>query len=182
MNGQKALALKTMLESSSGARFGGRDDHDSGIEQRSEQRSKDHRIGDVVDLELVEAQQRSSGGEVARHLDDGCIRLWPASPARCDRAPRSMNALKWTRRLRVLGTERKNRSISIDLPRPTGRTGKAQPARAAAFSERPKRASQPRSPVSGRYAAAAIEALHLRSGQLLRRVGHAGTPLCRSPR
>jgi len=44
----------------------GGDDHHPGIEQRGEHPLEDHRIGDVVDLKLVEAQQRSLLGDVLR--------------------------------------------------------------------------------------------------------------------
>ena len=50
-----------------------RDDNGAGLEQRAKQPLDDHRIGDVVDLELVEAQQRRLGGEIGRDLGDGLV-------------------------------------------------------------------------------------------------------------
>jgi hypothetical protein len=49
----------------------GRHDHHPGIEECREQAPEDHRIGDVVDLELVEAQQRRLAGDVGGDLVDG---------------------------------------------------------------------------------------------------------------
>ena len=48
----------------------GRDDHGPSVEQGAKQSFEDHRIGDVVDLELVEAQQRGFGGERAGDAQD----------------------------------------------------------------------------------------------------------------
>ena len=53
---------------------GGRDDYRSGIEQRPEQPLQDHRVGDVVDLELVEAQERSFLGESRGDVQDRLTR------------------------------------------------------------------------------------------------------------
>ena len=117
---QKPLALQPVLVELVRRAVGGRDDHHPGVEQRGEQALEDHRIGDVLDLELVEAQQRRLGRrDRAATLTIGssvCARR-SCSMRSCTS---SMKAWKWTRRLRGLGTERKNRSISIDLPRPTG--------------------------------------------------------------
>ena len=43
---------------------GGGDDHDPTLEQRLEQTAEDHRVGDVIDLEFVEAQQCRTGGDL----------------------------------------------------------------------------------------------------------------------
>ena len=48
----------------------GGDDRHPGVEQRGEQPFEDHRVGDVVDLEFVEAQQGRSGDQVAGDFED----------------------------------------------------------------------------------------------------------------
>ena len=53
---QKPLALQTVLVELVRRAVRGRDDHNPGVEQRPEQAFEDHRIGDVLDLKLVEAQ------------------------------------------------------------------------------------------------------------------------------
>ena len=42
---------------------GGKDDHHAALEQRIEHAAKDHRVGDVRDMELVEAQQPRLRGD-----------------------------------------------------------------------------------------------------------------------
>ena len=63
MNGRNASRPGWPLNRSSGRGVGGRHHHHRAVEQRLEQPAEDHRIGDVVDLELVEAQQRRFGGD-----------------------------------------------------------------------------------------------------------------------
>jgi hypothetical protein len=58
-------------------KVGCRHDHDPGVEEGVEQAPEDHRVGDVVDLELVEAQQRRLVGDVGGDLEDRRIRLRP---------------------------------------------------------------------------------------------------------
>ena len=77
---QKALALQTMLVELVRCAVRRRDDHNSGIEQCPEQALEDHRIGDVLDLKLVEAQQRSLAGEIARDLGDRPVGLGAPLP------------------------------------------------------------------------------------------------------
>jgi hypothetical protein len=96
-------------------------------EQGLEQAGQDHRVGDVGHLELVEAEQsRLPGRDLARDRHDGVgfrrRALGRELPARlCSRAwTSSMNSWKCTRRFLATGASAKNRSISIDLPRPTG--------------------------------------------------------------
>ena len=102
----------------------GRHHHDPVLEQGREEAAEDHRVGDVGDGELVEAQDpgllREGLGDradriVALHLA-GLERLAPGMDALVHVA---MNAWKWTRRLRRTGSASKNRSISMVLPRPT---------------------------------------------------------------
>jgi hypothetical protein len=51
-----------------------------GIEERGEQPPEDHCVGDVVDLELVEAQQRRLAGDVGGDLVDGFLGPGAALP------------------------------------------------------------------------------------------------------
>lgn len=46
----------------------GHHEHHAAIEERIEQTAEDHRVGDVRDVELVEAQQAGVGGDAIRHL------------------------------------------------------------------------------------------------------------------
>ena len=62
---QKVLALQSVLVEVARRAVGGGDHHHTRLEQRLEQPPQDHRIGDVVDLELVEAQQPAIARQVA---------------------------------------------------------------------------------------------------------------------
>ena len=53
---QKPLALQTMLVELVRRAVRGGDNHHPGVEERGEQSFEDHRVGDVVDRELVETQ------------------------------------------------------------------------------------------------------------------------------
>ncbi len=71
---QKPLAVQAVLVKLVRRAVRGRHDHDAGIEQRREQAFEDHRVGDVVDLELVEAEQRRRAGDVGGDLGDRLAR------------------------------------------------------------------------------------------------------------
>ena len=60
---QEGVAARLALEQVVRRHIGGGDHHHAALEQRLEQPAEDHRIGDVVHLELVEAQQRRLGGD-----------------------------------------------------------------------------------------------------------------------
>ena len=75
---QKAVALQPVLVEPVRRPVRGRDDDRAGLEQRPEQPFEDHRVGDVVDLELVEAQERRLGGEIGGDLRDGLGRTGAA--------------------------------------------------------------------------------------------------------
>jgi hypothetical protein len=78
--GEKELALQTVLVEPVRRLVRRRHDHHSGVEECREQASEDHRIGDVVDLEFVEAQKRRFRGDVGGDLVDGLLRLGAALP------------------------------------------------------------------------------------------------------
>ena len=77
---QKPLALQAMLVELVRRAVRGRDDHNPGLEKRPEQTLEDHRIGNVVDLKLVEAQQRRLGCEITRDLGDRLVGLGAPLP------------------------------------------------------------------------------------------------------
>ncbi len=65
---QEAVALQSVLVEPVRRPVRGRDNDRAGLEQRPEQPFEDHRVGDVVDLELVEAQEHRLGGEIGGDL------------------------------------------------------------------------------------------------------------------
>ncbi len=60
---QEALALQPVLVEIVGRPVRGRDHDDAALEQLLEEPPEDHRVGDVGDLELVEAEQRRLAGD-----------------------------------------------------------------------------------------------------------------------
>ncbi len=74
---QKPVAVKPMLVQFIGRAVRGRDHHHPRIEQGGEQPIEDHRVGDIVDLEFVEADKRRLGRDIGRHLGDRFARLVP---------------------------------------------------------------------------------------------------------
>ena len=65
---QKPLAVQPMFVKLVGGAVRGRHHHDPGIEQRRKQAIKDHRVGDVVDLEFVKAEECGLRRNVRRDL------------------------------------------------------------------------------------------------------------------
>src|SRR5665213_1864749 len=61
--GQETFALQAALVELAGRAVRGRDHDDAAIEQRLEQPPQDHRIGDVGDMEFVEAEHRCIVGD-----------------------------------------------------------------------------------------------------------------------
>ena len=68
---QEAVALQAVLVEIVGRAVGGGDHRDAFVEQGLEQAAEDHRIGDVGDLEFVEAEQARLGGDRAGDRHDG---------------------------------------------------------------------------------------------------------------
>ena len=125
--GQEAVALQAVLVEIVGLAVGGGDHREALVEQRLEQARQDHGVGDVGDLELVEAEQPRFAGDLACAIgtmvsaSGGAPLAASSSRRRCRRScTSSMNSWKCTRRFLAIGASAKNRSISIDLPRPTG--------------------------------------------------------------
>ena len=113
--GQECIAAGLTLEEivRHGVR-GGDDDHAAG-EERLEEPPEQERIGDVVDLELIEAEQHALAHDRVREQ-----RIGSPPGARCSLACMScMKRSKCTRRLRASGAVAKKRSVSMDFPRPT---------------------------------------------------------------
>jgi hypothetical protein len=116
--GQEQLAVEPVLVEIGRRAIGCRDDHHAMIQQRREQPAHDRGVGHIVDDHLVEAEQFRFG---CQRVATGGI----GSPFSFTRSRRrrsctsSMNSWKWTRRLAASSAQSKNRSISMDLPRPT---------------------------------------------------------------
>ena len=70
--GQEIFALQAALVEPVGREVRGRHDHHAGFEQRLEQPAQDHGVGDVGDVELVEAEQpgllRQAPGEARQRV------------------------------------------------------------------------------------------------------------------
>ena len=78
--GQKIFALQPVLVEIVGRVVGGGDDDDAVLEQGLEETAEQHGIGDVLDLELVEAEKADLLGDGPRQGRDGiAVRL--AAPA-----------------------------------------------------------------------------------------------------
>ena len=67
---QKPLAVQPVLVKLVGGAVRGRHHHDPGIEQCGKQAIEDHRVGDVLNLEFVKAEERRLGSDLRRHLGD----------------------------------------------------------------------------------------------------------------
>ncbi len=76
---QEQAAIQAVAIEFVGRHVGGRDQHQPGREQALEQARQDHRVGDVLDLELVEAEQSHLAGDRRGHRRD---RIATASLAR----------------------------------------------------------------------------------------------------
>jgi hypothetical protein len=98
---QEALALQAVGPQAVRRIVRRHHEHDARGEQRVEQAAQDHRIGDVRDMELVEADQaplaRHAGGNDGERVLSSFTRASAACTSR-------MNAWKWTRVLRRTGT------------------------------------------------------------------------------
>ncbi|HEX9836507.1 MAG TPA: hypothetical protein VGB90_06600, partial [Alphaproteobacteria bacterium] len=64
--GQEPVALQPVGVEIAGRDVGGCDDNDARIEQRFEQTGEDHRIGNVLHLELVETEKVRFRGDLVR--------------------------------------------------------------------------------------------------------------------
>ena len=67
---EERIASRLALEQVIGRCIGGRHHNDAAIEQRVEQPAQNHRIGDIVDLELIEAKQSRFGRDLFRKRRD----------------------------------------------------------------------------------------------------------------
>ena len=65
--GQEQLPVQPVLVEILGHPVRGRDHHHATVEQHLEQPPDDHRVGDVGDLHLVEAEQPRAGGDGLGH-------------------------------------------------------------------------------------------------------------------
>ena len=120
---QERVAPRLALEQIVRRDIGCRDHDHAAIEQRLEQPAKDHCVGNVVHLEFIEAQQRrfgrdpsASGGIGSSISGLALLNAWNRVWTFC------MKRWKWMRCLRRTWAAAKNRSISMDLPRPTSPT------------------------------------------------------------
>ena len=169
---QEPLALQTMLVERVRGAVRGRDDDHSGVEQRANKRS---RIIASAMSSTWNSSTHSNVASAARSL--ATLAMGQSVWARRSRSIRSwtssMKAWKCTRRLCGIGTERKNRSISIDLPRPD-RPAEIKPDRSVTTAILGKaEAGEPAAktglgPVMQQRA---IEALQPLDSQLLRGIG-----------
>lgn len=118
---QETVALQTVLVQVVGRPVGGDDDDRAVVEQRLEQPPDDHGVGDVQDLQLVQAQEPGRRSDAARQLGQRVGLLAPRRLAHWWTSlwTSRMNSWKWTRCLPAMVAVSKNRSISMDLPRPT---------------------------------------------------------------
>ncbi len=73
--GQEQRPVEAALVESVGLDVRGRDDGDAAPEQVVEQATQDHRVGDVGDSELVEAQQGRLVGQLVGHRSDRVVAL-----------------------------------------------------------------------------------------------------------
>ena len=78
MNGRNASRPGWPSNSRCRRRVGGGDHDDSAGEQRLEQAAQDQGVGDVSDLELVEAEQRRLGGDLVGERRDRVALMFPA--------------------------------------------------------------------------------------------------------
>ena len=125
--GHEALALQAVLVEIVGLAVGGGDDGEALVEQHLEQARQDHGVGDVGDLELVEAEQPRLAGDLLGDRHDG-VGFGRRALGRQFLAAAVQALLDFEHELvemhapllLAIGTSAKNRSISIDLPRPTG--------------------------------------------------------------
>jgi hypothetical protein len=123
MNGRKASRPGWPLQQLVRTDVGGRHDHDAALEQGLEQAAQDHGVGDVVDLEFVEAQQRRLRGDgVGERRDRVVAARVGALPGVDTRADVLHEAVEMDAPLAGDVGGAKNRSISMDLPRPTSPT------------------------------------------------------------
>jgi hypothetical protein len=113
---QDAVAVQPVRVQRVGVEVGGRDDADAVGEQRLQQPVQDHRVGDVGDVELVEADQPEAPRD--------------APPQLVQRVGRALELLQLAvhlahelvevqPRLALSGTAWKKQSIRKLLPRPT---------------------------------------------------------------
>ncbi len=61
--GQKKLAIEAVGIKPVRRGIRGRDEHGTALEKPLEQAAQDHRVGDVGDMQLIEAEQRSARGK-----------------------------------------------------------------------------------------------------------------------
>ena len=73
--GQEQRAVEAVLVEPLGGDVGGRHHHHAAREQPAEQPAEDHGVGDVGDVELVEAQQRRFLGQRVGHRRDRIVAL-----------------------------------------------------------------------------------------------------------
>ena len=73
--GREQLAVDAILVEVVGRTVRGRHQHGAQIEQRLEQTTQDHGVGDVGDLELVETEQARLPGDELRHRTDRIVAL-----------------------------------------------------------------------------------------------------------
>ena len=144
MNGRNRSRCKPVLVEPVRRAVRGRDDDRAGLEQGAEQPFEDHRVGDVVDLELVETQQRRLGGEVGGDLGDRLVGAGAALAldAGMDVEHEGME-MHPPLVARPAPRRKTNPSASICRARPDPRD-RCRAAATAPRSPRPRRPSQPR--------------------------------------
>ena len=122
---QEQRAVESVLVELVRRHVGGRHHDHAEFEQPREQPAEDHRVGNVGDVEFVEAQKPSlvrdrGGREPDRIVVGDLAGLELLRGSTCTRSCTSaMNSWKCARRLRTTGEAAKNMSISMVLPRPT---------------------------------------------------------------
>ena len=72
---QEQRAVEAVLVEFGGRHVRGRHHHDAELEQAGEQPAEDHGVGDVGDVELVEAEQPALLGDLAGREADGILAL-----------------------------------------------------------------------------------------------------------
>ena len=122
--GKEERAVQPILVEIVGRHVGRRDDGDAAREQLLEQPAEDHRVGDVVDRELVEAEQLDLRSDRCGDRRDRIVAVRLAAlrfgANACDALVHvAHEGMEMDAALRVVGAASKKRSMSSVLPRPT---------------------------------------------------------------
>ena len=121
---QEQRAVEAVLVELVGRHVRGRDHHHAELEQTREQAAENHRIGDIGDVEFVEAQQPALFGDRRRRRAGSDPRRRSRRPSALAKHPHALvhvghEFVEMRAPLARPPAASKNRSISMVLPRPT---------------------------------------------------------------